>query len=1139
MANVYFAVRVVFVSVLFVCGFAASNAAEAQGYIPGPEIDPDRAGVDNVGQYGDYIDRADELIWELYFPRCTPPEGTTILDFDMDVLGAPPNIAGHTQIATIHGSVGLPSHGSISRENAVRLTAASGAVVDFDQPQRHVGLYIGANTGTIDQLDLTAFDSVGRVVGRDTILNVERPINTCMAIGASSDSGIKHVVIQKRGTGQLMIDRLFYSDSVELPALPTPVSGRAEFVTPLDRQTLNASRGHNVIGLIRIPSGMSLSEVTLSVPRWDGLSTETLFADFFRLRTEGSEDVYWFSKARVLIPDGPSWIGVTAVGPGVRATSGIEVIGVGAPAFAASDLAGNIDIEPITMEVTQAIRGEVDLIPPGGSINERSDNILVHDKPTVVRAFARYTFPTLRPGSAPRVYALAELHGSRNGAALPGSPILPNGLLRNAVGLSADRASAYHRLKQRTSGSWNFRLPSSWTREGAIDLRLVVNPATRPAPVPEASGADGGLNEITLRNVIFRGQQTPSVRAWAVDYWWRCPYTGGTGLADRGPGVLCPMTSTAVVNMQPTDLEIRQAVRNWWNMAPFPGVWPRTFGIFDYTFADAPGAPEPHLEAGSTIDQFLLGSAFRCNLVSNHDYSRFNMLVSSFVRGCAHGVPSTFRATATNDGTVLMHEAGHTMGMRHTSGAHGAAFAVTRWPGDHGEISRNERTSSAFNVRLMQALPYRLAGRGGTNSERHDVMGYVGPNNSARQRWPSNEVWHHMEDVIGSNLVRIDNRTDDQYYGGAPGEGEDGAVSIAGVITPNGVALRPGYIDAGGIVSNGDLVVEILNVDGKVIERVNSASAKPYDVDVVDFSSFVIPVTIADTAHTLVLYQNKKEMFRETIDHAPASVILKAPAKWPLKGKAPVSWWTAGDEAKEYRLETSRDGKEWFPLAVTKQNEVVIDAGAVPFEGKAWVLRVQATNGIDVTLSNLVAVAFPTRPLKPIIVNPLDGDILTVNDAINLHASLSDFAIADPSTLEWTLKGKVIAQGLTGAAYIGEPGEHIVGLRTPDQRYETSVKFTIVKDEDADGISDEWEKQFGLNPNDPDDSQFDLDQDGLAAWEEYSLGTHPKNPDTDKDGFTDGVERNAGSDPTNAKSVPVKDENTDQQRTLKYYRKPK
>ncbi|MFH1461234.1 MAG: hypothetical protein ABIF84_02340, partial [Patescibacteria group bacterium] len=42
----------------------------------------------------------------------------------------------------------------------------------------------------------------------------------------------------------------------------------------------------------------------------------------------------------------------------------------------------------------------------------------------------------------------------------------------------------------------------------------------------------------------------------------------------------------------------------------------------------------------------------------------------------------------------------------------------------------------------------------------------------------------------------------------------------------------------------------------------------------------------------------------------------------------------------------------------------------------------------------------------------------------------------------------------------------------------------------------------------------DLDNDGLAGWEENLYKTDPNNPDTDGDGYLDGEEIAAGYDPT-------------------------
>jgi RHS repeat-associated protein len=77
-------------------------------------------------------------------------------------------------------------------------------------------------------------------------------------------------------------------------------------------------------------------------------------------------------------------------------------------------------------------------------------------------------------------------------------------------------------------------------------------------------------------------------------------------------------------------------------------------------------------------------------------------------------------------------------------------------------------------------------------------------------------------------------------------------------------------------------------------------------------------------------------------------------------------------------------------------------------------------------------------------------------------------------------------------------------------------------DSDGDGLPNDWELLYGLNPNDPSDSSDrsdpmnDVDHDGLANLEEFHLGTNPLLRDTDADGMGDGAEIMRGYSPTNA-----------------------
>lgn len=75
---------------------------------------------------------------------------------------------------------------------------------------------------------------------------------------------------------------------------------------------------------------------------------------------------------------------------------------------------------------------------------------------------------------------------------------------------------------------------------------------------------------------------------------------------------------------------------------------------------------------------------------------------------------------------------------------------------------------------------------------------------------------------------------------------------------------------------------------------------------------------------------------------------------------------------------------------------------------------------------------------------------------------------------------------------------------------------TYLPDSDNDGLPDDWEILYGLDPLIPDGNDGpdgDPDEDGLTNLEEYDWGTDPTNPDTDGDGMPDGWEVDNGLDP--------------------------
>ena len=53
----------------------------------------------------------------------------------------------------------------------------------------------------------------------------------------------------------------------------------------------------------------------------------------------------------------------------------------------------------------------------------------------------------------------------------------------------------------------------------------------------------------------------------------------------------------------------------------------------------------------------------------------------------------------------------------------------------------------------------------------------------------------------------------------------------------------------------------------------------------------------------------------------------------------------------------------------------------------------------------------------------------------------------------------------------------------------------VCVDWDGDGIPDDWEIAYGLNPG-VNDANLDSDGDGVPNWLEYQRGTDPFNADT-------------------------------------------
>lgn len=105
------------------------------------------------------------------------------------------------------------------------------------------------------------------------------------------------------------------------------------------------------------------------------------------------------------------------------------------------------------------------------------------------------------------------------------------------------------------------------------------------------------------------------------------------------------------------------------------------------------------------------------------------------------------------------------------------------------------------------------------------------------------------------------------------------------------------------------------------------------------------------------------------------------------------------------------------------------------------------------------------------------------------------------STCLWTLLATLACDSAPTA-----PGSDPDAGPASDATVTSSSADGGVSDLDGDGLPDEWEEAFGLNPSGGGDQRDDLDGDGLSNAAEFRLGTNPRDRDSDDDGLSDAEE---------------------------------
>lgn len=146
------------------------------------------------------------------------------------------------------------------------------------------------------------------------------------------------------------------------------------------------------------------------------------------------------------------------------------------------------------------------------------------------------------------------------------------------------------------------------------------------------------------------------------------------------------------------------------------------------------------------------------------------------------------------------------------------------------------------------------------------------------------------------------------------------------------------------------------------------------------------------------------------------------------------------------------------------------------------------------------------------------GDIPSVGDRYVLYIPMDSLSPPEPDTAQ---------EGDMALFYLSTGGQdfHVATVTLGPRGSVTQFTLdatdsdndglsnSVDDDDDNDGLPDQFELQYGLNPLDASDALLDWDLDGITTLAEYQNGTNPNSFDSDGDGIDDDQELNQGRDP--------------------------
>jgi hypothetical protein len=256
---------------------------------------------------------------------------------------------------------------------------------------------------------------------------------------------------------------------------------------------------------------------------------------------------------------------------------------------------------------------------------------------------------------------------------------------------------------------------------------------------------------------------------------------------------------------------------------------------------------------------------------------------------------------------------------------------------------------------------------------------------------------------------------------------------------------------------------------------------------------------------------------KATVDSNPGQILYQAGTLVNINDNdlsTRVDNWSGGNDLGQG---VSFVGVSWPTLRY--ESISILTLTLATFSDGGWF----GPNGTGPGAGGTLTPAYLTAPTVQVSTNggtnwstvAFSSDYLTALNGASIGGGANPFA--NPLTTTFLLDPPVT--NINALRIIGSNG----GNAGPDANgflgvFELEVEASFT-DSDFDSMPDAWERANGLNDT-INDADGDLDSDGLSNLAEYQANTDPKNPDTDGDGYSDGVETANGSNPRDSNSIP-------------------